>query len=85
MSDSEATRIKDALEALTQLTWEGLDIDGGDFHEVMVKYGLFVEVPASDEFREEWDSDTMFVLAWDHRAADAVRYQDASEGEETHG
>ena len=62
--------LRAALEEITQLAWEGADIDGGDFHELMVRRGLFVEVPASEEFKDEWDCDTMFVLSWkDSRSA----------------
>ncbi len=53
-----------ALEEFAQRAWEGYDIDGGDFQEIMVKHGLMVEVPADEEFRAEWDCDTMFVLSW---------------------
>jgi len=30
----------------------------------LVERGLLVEVPASEEYRAEWDADTMFVWAW---------------------
>ncbi len=58
-------KMREALEALAELSRNGCDIDGGDFHEVMVKYGLFVEVPADEAFKAEWEGDTMFVLAWE--------------------
>lgn len=61
------TRLRGAIEEITQLAWAGCDIDGGDFHDIMVKHGLFVEVPADQAFKDEWDSDTMFVLAWKPR------------------
>ena len=60
----EIERLRKALEEFAQLAWEGGDIDGGDFQDTMVRYELMVEVPASEEFREEWDSETMYILSW---------------------
>ena len=60
--------LREALTECAQLTWDGCDIDGGDFHNLMVKLGLFVEVPADKEYKEEWDLDKMFVLAWSPEA-----------------
>ena len=64
----EARMMREALAGGAQLSWGGCDIDGGDFHDLMVKHGLFVEVPADDEFKEEWDLDMMFVLKWSDEA-----------------
>jgi hypothetical protein len=63
MKISEAV-LREAIEEMCQLATDGCDIDGGDFHDLMVRLGLFVEVPADEDFKEEWDCDTMFVLAW---------------------
>lgn len=43
---------------------DGCAIDHFDFQDEMVKRGLLVEVPADEAFRDEWDVETMFVLAW---------------------
>ena len=54
-----------ALEWVTQHMWEDWAIDGGDWQAKMVKLGVLVEVPATEEFKEQWgDADTMFVLQW---------------------
>ncbi len=45
-------------------SWMGGDIDGGDAQDKAEELGLIVEVPADQEFRDEYDSDTMLVLAW---------------------
>ena len=57
-------RYQDALEWCCQHSWLGGDIDGGDFQAEMIERGILIEVPASEKFREEWDEDTMFVMAW---------------------
>ena len=65
----ERDRLRDAIGALTR-RWSDhdCDIDGCDFQEVMVKHGIFVTVPASEYFRDEWGVDEMYVLAWSERA-----------------
>jgi hypothetical protein len=40
------------------------DIDGGAFQDEMEARGVLVRVPASREYREEWDVDTMLVARW---------------------
>lgn len=57
-------RYQAALEWCCQAAWMGGDIDGGDFQSEMVERGVLVEVPASEEFKAEWQEDTMFVMAW---------------------
>jgi len=56
-------RLKEVFETLSTLCWEG-SLDEADFQDVMEKAGLFVEVPASKDVREEYDTDTMFALEW---------------------
>lgn len=53
-----------ALLWCAQHAWEGGDIDGGDFQSEMIERGILVEVPASQEFKDEWDTDVMYVVAW---------------------
>ena len=61
---TENDGLRSILQWCAEETWEGGDIDWGYFQDEMVKAGFFVEVPASEEFREEWESDTMYVLSW---------------------
>ncbi|MEE8551445.1 MAG: hypothetical protein V3T08_09370 [Gemmatimonadota bacterium] len=75
--------LREALEQCAQLSWEGCDIDGGDFHDLMVRLGLFVEVPADEEYKEEWDTDTMFVLAWSDEARAALALPNQERGKES--
>jgi len=62
--DNEIRTLRKALEECARLAWEGGDIDGGDFQNLMERHGLLVEVPADEAFIEEWDHDRMFVVAW---------------------
>ena len=66
--DAEIARLREALEWIMQLAWEGCDVDGGDLQDLMTRLELLVEVPADDEHRAEYDADTMFVLAWSEEA-----------------
>jgi hypothetical protein len=58
---------------ITDGSFQGLDIDGGDAQDKAQELGLIIEVPADEEFRAEYDSDTMFVLAWRARTEEASR------------
>jgi hypothetical protein len=40
------------------------DVDGGDFHDAAERLGLLVTVPADEDFKAEFDADTMNVWAW---------------------
>jgi len=76
----EIRRLRDAIGTLAEIAEDGLD--GGDFQDIMVKHGLFVEVPASDQFREHYDLDKMYVLVWDERAlAEIAKEGDGKEKE----
>ena len=55
---------RDALQWCSAEVWEGVDMDGGTFQDHFESEGLLVQVPASKEFREEWDADTMYVWKW---------------------
>ena len=61
---AEIQKLRDALQWCAQHAWEGGDIDGGDFQSEMIERGILVEVPASQEFKDEWDTDVMYVMAW---------------------
>ncbi len=52
------------LQWCAEQVWEGMDIDGGDFQEEMVKRGLFVEVEADEQTQADWDTEVMYVTAW---------------------
>lgn len=60
----EITKLREMLQWCAEESWEKGEIDGGDFQEAMVKAGLFVEVPADEQFRADWDADEMFVTSW---------------------
>lgn len=66
--EAERDKLRKMLQWCAEETWEKLAIDGGDFQEAMMKAGLFVEVPISEQVREEWgddwDTDMMFVTSW---------------------
>ncbi len=61
---AERDEIRDVLEWYSEMLWDGREPDGFDFHDEMVKRGLFVEVKASDRVREEYDTETMFTWKW---------------------
>ena len=49
---------------MTERSAHSLDIDGGDFEDIMVKHGIFVKVPADKAFKVEFDCGWMYRLAW---------------------
>lgn len=54
-----------ALEWCARYIWQGAtEIDGGDFQAEMLRRGLMVEVPASEQIKEEWDTETMLTFTW---------------------
>lgn len=61
--EAERERLREALGWTANQVWE-YTLDGGTFQDEMIERGLMVEVPASERFREEWDADTMYVMAW---------------------
>ena len=64
MLEAERDKLREALEWCAREHQDGGDIDGGSWQDMMERLGLLVEVPASEAFREDWDCDTMYVLAW---------------------
>lgn len=69
----ENARLREALEWCAQQIWDGgLHIDGGDFEAMMLKAGLFVEVPATPEVAGEWGVDVMYTLVWSEHARQAL-------------
>ena len=60
---TEIQRLRTALEALFPAE-EGFT----EAFDDLVSFGLLVEVPADDAYREEWDAETMYVWAWSELA-----------------
>jgi len=61
--ESERDKLRQALEWI----WREMACGGPadiDTQDTLEKLGLLVEVPADEQFREDWDADTMYVLAW---------------------
>ncbi|MEE8146535.1 MAG: hypothetical protein V3T24_02930 [Longimicrobiales bacterium] len=52
--------LRDALEWCWQHAWQG----DSSFQAEMVERGILVEVPASEEYKLQFDTDTMLVPAW---------------------
>jgi len=50
--------------------------DGGTLQDYAESLGLIKEVPADENFKREWDADTMYVLTWDFLAAQAIKEGD---------
>lgn len=66
--DSEITGLRADLAAhrrfIEAITQDGTEY--GDEWETLIDCGLVVEVPSTQEFRDEWgdDEELMWVLAW---------------------
>ena len=60
----EIRRLRAAFDWHCEKVFEGYAPDGMDWQDEMERRGLLVEVPASPEFREEYDADTMLVQSW---------------------
>jgi len=60
---AERDKLREALEWIWREMMAGgpADIDTQDTLE---RLGLLVEVPADERFKQDWDADTMYVLAW---------------------
>lgn len=61
---AENAKLREMLEWCAEESRECLDIDGGDFQNAMESRGFFVEVPADEDFKAEWDTDKMYVVSW---------------------
>lgn len=60
----ELKRLREFVEWLFRQTWNGREPDGYEIQDKGVELGLLTKVPADQAFREEWDADEMFVVAW---------------------
>ncbi len=66
----EAEKLREFVEwCMATASWQGYDLHGGDMQDKAEELGLLVQVPADEAFREEYDSDEMFVVAWSQLAA----------------
>ena len=61
---AERDKLRRILEELAEDTHGATDIDGGSFQDVLLREGIFVEVPASEDIREEYGVDTMYQFVW---------------------
>lgn len=50
--------------SLGQYSWGWNIPDGGSMQDKAEKLGIIVRVPASPEFRDDYDAETMYVCAW---------------------
>ncbi len=60
----ERDRLRRFFERTARDVWDLEEIDGGAWQDTARDLGLIVEVPADEEAREEYDTDTMLVWAW---------------------
>lgn len=79
-SGGEVGRLREALRWCPEAAWEGSSIEGYDFQDMMIAAGLMVEVPADEDFRAEWDTDTMYTLAWSDLGRAALDGRATEEG-----
>ena len=64
VAEAERDKLREVLQWCAEQVWEGGDIEVGDFQDAMVNAGLLVEVEADEDFKAEWDTEVMYVLAW---------------------
>ncbi len=69
--EAERDELREVMEELTRIIWDGCDIDGGDFQDLLEKKGLIVSVPASEDVASEYETDVMFVVKWSPDAREA--------------
>jgi len=65
---AERNKLREALEWI----WSEMACGGPtdiDTQDTLEKLGLLVEVPADERFKQDWDADTMYVLAWKVKGA----------------
>ncbi len=66
----EAEKLREFVEwCMATASWQGYDLHGGDMQDKAEELGLLVQVPADEAFREEYEADEMFVVAWSPLAA----------------
>ena len=61
----ERSKLRELFEWQAQRHWDmGCDIEFCDWQDESERLGLLVEVPASEDFAREHDTDVMFTWAW---------------------
>ena len=61
--DAENAKLREFFEAVFSDIWD-LQGDGFDMQDTAERLGLIVRVPADEQFKDEYDSDEMFVWSW---------------------
>ena len=61
---AENAKLRDFFEAVFEDAWDLCVADGGDLQDTAERLGLIVKVPADEQFKDEYDSDEMFVWSW---------------------
>lgn len=64
---AEHAKLRTLFEELARKAWDA-SLDGSDFQDEAERLGLLVEVPASQEVRDEYDTDVMFAWVWSDAA-----------------
>lgn len=62
--EGERDKLRQFFENIALECWGGADVEQSDFHDWGVAAGVLVEVPASDDIREEFETETMFTWSW---------------------
>lgn len=70
--EEERDMLRACFDALCDQAFEGGDIDGGDFQNILESMGVLVLVPATRQFREDWDAEEMFIQRWKEQEVRAV-------------
>ncbi len=66
----EAEKLREFVEwCMATASFQGYDLHGGDMQDKAEELGLLVKAPADEAFREEYEADEMFVVAWSPLAA----------------
>ena len=69
----DQSKHRELFEHVTHALWEFTgDIEWSDWQDKAEELGLLVSVPASEDFKAEWEADEMFVWAWSEAATDAA-------------
>lgn len=71
LREDDFDQLRAALHWCGEFSFDGQDIDGGEFQDHMEELGLMKRVPASEEFRAEYDADTMLAWCWAKRKGSA--------------
>lgn len=70
----ERNRLREAVENVMFDEWGYRESEAPDMQDELTRLGLLVEVPADEDFKREWDADTMLTFAWSPLAAKEKPY-----------